>query len=76
MRFEQVIPAYTALWRLVEHVHETIAKGLEATLFIEQFRCTSYRDRGENTVKVQHVASGMYTMYELDGGQWVRMEGY
>lgn len=76
MRFDEVIPACTALWRLVEHVHETVAKGFEATLFLKRFRCTSYRDRGENTVKVQDVASGLYTMYQLEGGQWRRMEGY
>ncbi len=74
--FETVIPTATSLWRLVEHVHETTAKAYEANLYGTVYRCTSYRDRGEDTVKVLDVASGAYTLYARESGVWRRMEGY
>ena len=73
--FESIIPVATSLWNFVQHVHDTCAKGCETELFGKLVRCTSYKDRGEDQVKVLDVASGLYTFYCLDDGRWTQMEG-
>lgn len=76
MAFDSVISDNSTIKRLIQYAHDTVAKGFEESVHDIVYRFTSYRDRGDNSVKVVNTFTGLYTLYTLEQERWVQAPGF